>query len=153
MAITKYTYRKPVHSGVRDLDAVSNRLARLFDFAPLSTDVVGGSWAPRVDVTETSDELALTAELPGIAEEDITIELANNVLSISGEKTESRTEDDPERRHHVWERSYGSFQRSFRVPSTVSGEDITATYENGILRVSLPKAPEAKGRKIEISNN
>ena len=80
----------------------------------------------------------------------MSIELENNVLSISGQKAEERTEGDEERRYHLWERRYGSFQRSFTLPRTVKGDDIRAHFEHGILRITMPKVPEAKGRKIEI---
>ena len=72
------------------------------------------------------------------------------VLTIGGEKSEERTEGDEERKYHLWERRYGSFQRSFTLPRTVKADDIRAHFDHGILRVMLPKVPEAKGRKIEI---
>ena len=149
MAITHYTLRRPTVSAWRDLENVSNRLARVFD--DVSTGNGRSGWNPSMNVEETKDELLLTAELPGLAEENISIELEDNVLSISGEKTEERTEGDEERRYHLWERRYGSFKRTFTLPRTVSGEGIRADFENGVLRVHMPKAPEAKGRKIEIA--
>jgi len=148
MAITKYSARRPAHSTWSDFDDVSNRLARFFDnsmFMP-----VRDGWMPAVSVSEASDELVLTAELPGMREEDISIDLENNVLSISGEKTETISEGDEERRYHVYERHFGSFSRSFTLPRTVDAASIRATFENGVLTVKLPKAAEAKGRKIEI---
>ncbi|HSH75747.1 MAG TPA: Hsp20/alpha crystallin family protein, partial [Longimicrobiales bacterium] len=66
---------------------------------------------------------------------------------------EERTEGDEERNYHLWERAYGSFRRSFTLPRSVSGADATARFERGVLEIRLPKAPEAKGRKIEISKN
>ena len=149
MAITHYTLRRPTVSAWRDLENVSNRLARVFD--DVSTGNGRSGWNPSMNVEETKDELLLTAELPGLAEENISIELEDNVLSISGEKTEERTEGDEERRYHLWERRYGSFKRTFTLPRTVSGEGIRADFENGVFRVHMPKAPEAKGRKIEIA--
>jgi len=153
MAITKYTFRNPTYAPWRDLEEVSNRLARFFDDTPLSTGTNGGNWMPSVNVAESADELVLTAELPGLTEDDVTIELENNVLSISGEKAEERTEGDDERRYHLWERRYGSFQRSFTLPRTVKADDITARFDQGVLTVHLPKVPEAKGRKIAISKS
>ena len=152
MAIITYPFRSPTYSPWRNVDEVSNRLARFFDAVPLGRGN-GGAWSPAVSVSETNDELIFTAELPGLSEEDITIELENDVLSIGGEKAEERTEEDEERRFHVWERSYGSFKRSFTLPRAVSGADVTATFERGVLEVRLPKAAEAKGRKIEISGH
>ena len=150
MAITRYTLRNPTLSPWRELEEVSNRLARMFDESPVSTGGYGGNWIPRVNVVDTKDELLLSAELPGMTQDDISIELENNVLTISGEKNEQRTEGDEERRYHLWERRYGSFQRSFTLPRTVSAEDIHATFENGILTIRMPKVAEAKTRKIDI---
>jgi HSP20 family protein len=150
MPITRYALRNPSLSPWRDLEEVSNRLARFFEESPLSTGTNGGNWVPSVNVEETKDELVLTAELPGLTEDNVSIEIENNVLCISGEKTEERTEGDEERRYHLWERRYGSFQRSFTLPRTVKAEDIQARFEHGILRISMPKVPEAKGRRITI---
>lgn len=150
MAITRYTLRNPGLSRWRDLEEVSNRLARMFDESPLSTGTNGGTWIPAVNVEETKEEMLLSAELPGLTEENVTIELENNVLTISGEKSEERTEGDEERRYHLWERRYGQFQRSFTLPRTVKGEDIRAGFDKGVLRIRMPKVAEAKTRKIAI---
>jgi HSP20 family protein len=150
MAITRYALRNPSLSPWQDLEDVSNRLARFFEESPLATGTDGGSWVPSVNVEETKDELVLTAELPGLNEDNVSIELENNVLCISGEKTEARTEGHEERRYHLWERRYGSFQRSFTLPGTVKADDIRARFDKGVLRITMPKVPEAKGRKIEI---
>ena len=153
MAIMKYIRRRPIRSGWRDLAAMSNRMSQYFDTVPFSTDSVDRGWAPHVDVIETDEELTLTAELPGLSENDVMINLENSVLSISGEKTAIRNEDETEQRSHVWERRYGSFNRSFTLPRTVSTEDISALFENGVLTIHMPKVPEAKGRTIEICKN
>ena len=152
MAIIKYPRRTTILSPLRDFDDVSNRLARFFDDVSFRRADVG-MWSPAVSVSETNDELIFSAELPGLSEENVTIELENDVLSISGEKTEERTEGEGEPNYHLWERSYGSFRRSFTLPRAVSGAEATATFAKGVLEVRLPKAPEAKGRKIEISKN
>jgi HSP20 family protein len=147
MAITRYRNRA-WPTPLRDLDQVADQINRLF-----SEPVFGGSestgWVPRVNVEETKNHLVLTAELPGLRPEDVEIEVENNVLTLRGRKNETREEKD-EPRYHVWERRYGTFQRSFSLPRTVSADNIGATFENGVLRVEMPKAPEAKGRKIEI---
>ena len=153
MAITKYIRRRPIRSGWRDFEAMSNRMSQFFDTVPFSTDSVNRGWAPHVDVIETDEELTLTVELPGLSENDVMINLENSVLSISGEKTAIRNEDETEQRSHVWERRYGSFNRSFTLPRTVSTEDISALFENGVLTIHMPKVPEAKGRTIEICKN
>jgi len=151
MAIVKYPFRSPSYSPWSEFDEVSNRLARLFDDTSWRRSG-SGMWSPPVTVEETDDELIFTAELPGMSDENVNIELENDVLTISGEKTEQRTEGDEERNYHLWERSYGSFRRSFTLPRAVSGADATAHFDKGVLEVRLPKAPEAKGRRIQISN-
>lgn len=152
MAIVKYPFRSPNYSPWREFDEVSSRLARLFDDTSWRRPSAG-MWSPPVTVEETKDELVFTAELPGMTEENVNIELENDVLTISGEKTEQRTEGDEERNYHLWERSYGSFRRSFTLPRAVSGADATAHFDKGVLEIRLPKTAEAKGRKIEISNS
>jgi len=149
MPITKYRFRRPSHSPWRDLEAVQNRLAGVFDNPSRSER----GWTPSVNVSETKDGLQLTAELPGLSQEDVSIELEDNVLTISGEKTEQVVEGEDERRYLVWERNYGAFRRTFSLSRAINSDDIVATFENGVLTVNLPKAPEAKGRTIEIAKN
>lgn len=154
MAITRYQFRNPAITPWRELEDVSSRLARFFDEGSLRMPGDGGgNWIPSVNVAETNDNLLLTADLPGMREEDVSIEIENNVLTISGEKMEERSEGEGEgeRRYHVWERQYGTFRRSFTLPRTVKADEITARFDNGVLTIDLPKAAEAKGRRIKIS--
>jgi len=149
MAVTRYSYRNPW----RELDQLSNRLASAFDWSnggTFPTPSSAGAWAPAVSVEETDSELILTAELPGMKPGDVELHVENNILTIRGEKREERTEQDEGRRFHLWERNYGAFQRSFTLPRTVRGDDIKAEFDNGLLRVRMPKAPEARSRRIEI---
>lgn len=112
-------------------------------------EMTHGAWAPSVDIFEDKDRLILEAELPGMKREDFEISVENNVITLSGErKFEKRTEGD---NYHRVERSYGSFNRSFTLPQTVTADGATAEFDNGVLRVSLPKREETKARKIEIS--
>ena len=148
MAITRYTYRNPWS----ELDALTNRLSRAFGTNDFPTPSSGGDWMPAVNVEETTDELVLTAELPGMTRDDVEIEVENNILTIRGERREERTEGE-EKRYHLWERHYGSFQRSFTLPRTVRADDISADYENGLLKIRMPKAAEARTRKIEIGSS
>lgn len=150
MAITKYSLRRPTYSNWSDLDEVQNRLSRFFDDSFFGMDRED-RWLPPVSVSETKDDLVLTAEMPGMTRDDISIALENNVLSISGEKNEVREEGEEDRRYHVFERRFGSFNRSFTLPRTVDPNSIVATFDKGVLTVTLPKVAEAKGRKIEIS--
>jgi HSP20 family protein len=145
MAITRWTYRNPW----RELDTLTNRLGQLFE-TDYPTPSTGGTWMPAVNVEESAGELVLSAELPGMKQQDVEVELENNILTIRGEKTEERREGEEGRRYHVWERRYGSFQRSFTLPRTVKAEEIRAEFEDGILRVRMPKSPEARSRRIAI---
>lgn len=132
----------------REFNQVSRRLNRVFGDPGLG-DPEGSRWLPPVNVEETKDELILTAELPGLKQEDVELGVENNVLTIRGQKEETREETE-EWRYHVWERRYGSFRRSFTLPRTVSADDISASFEDGVLHVRMPKAPESKGRTIKI---
>lgn len=144
MAITRYRYRSPW----AELDEISNRLGRMFEGG-----TNGMSWSPAVNVEERDEELLLTAELPGMSEDDVEIEIENNVLTISGEKRHEREQGEEEGRVHVWERVYGAFQRSFTLPRTVEAEDISAEFRNGVLSIRMPKSPQAKPRRIEVRSS
>ena len=149
MAILRYT-PKSTFGSWPELDLFSNRISRVFGNVwdtPESTR----AWIPAVNVEEAGDELLLTAELPGMREEDVSVDIENNILTIRGEKREAREEGDEGYRYHVWERRYGRFHRSFTLPSTVQADAIQAEFEAGILTVRLPKATEAKNRSIEIA--
>ena len=105
-------------------------------------------WAPKVDVVELEDKFEFSAELPGIDMENVKLEMNENVLTISGEK--SHDNEGTDRNIHFTERSYGSFNRSFRIPTQIDAGNIQAEYANGILKVNLPKSEEAKPKSIEI---
>lgn len=145
MAITRWSYRNPW----QDLDSLANHLQSAFD-TRMPSSATGGAWTPSVNIEETAEALFLTAELPGVRKEDVELEVENNILTLRGEKTDTRRENTD--RYHLFERSSGSFQRSFTLPRTVVTDGIDAEYENGVLHVTLPKAPEAKSRRIEIGS-
>ena len=160
MAIMRYTHRRSPRRALSswpEFTGFTNRLPRLFD-GPWDTPKPTGSWFPAVNVEEGVEELILTAELPGMAEEDVRLEIENNILTIRGEKREELSEEVSEEREegddrssfHVWERRYGSFQRAFTLPKSVVTDDIKADFANGILTVRMPKAAEAKSRTIAI---
>ena len=146
MTIKLYSPRASHLAPWREFETLANRLGRFWD-EPLS-----GSWVPAVNVEETDDEIVLTAEAPGLSEDDFALELDNNVLTISGEKREERDEEDKERNVHLWERRYGSFSRSFRLPRGVDAEAIDASFDKGVLTVHMPKLAESKTRKIEVKS-
>ena len=143
--------RVPVVRRTRSPWLEMNRFAREMDSLFGGTGLSGGNdlWAPAVDVEETPNELVLTAELPGLRQEDIDIELEDGVLTIQGEKKEEEKQEGTQ--GLLYERRWGSFTRRFTLPRAVDANGITAHYDNGILMVRVPKAEEAKGRKIEIT--
>jgi HSP20 family protein len=103
---------------------------------------------PKLDVSETETEVKVTAELPGLDEDDIEVSLTHNILTISGEK-KTEKEDKNESYYHI-ERSYGAFKRSVALPSEVEGDQVEAIFKNGVLTVALPKTAEAQSKKIDI---
>lgn len=104
---------------------------------------------PALDVRETDDSYVVEADIPGMKKEDVKIEIAENVLSITGERT-NKSEEKLKDYHRV-ERSFGSFRRTVSIPGGFSHNDVKATFEDGVLKVTLPKPEEAKPRKIEVS--
>ncbi len=107
------------------------------------------TWAPAVDIYETENDLVLKADLPEVAENDIDIRVENNMLTIRGErKLEESVKEDNYLRV---ERAYGSFSRSFSLPTTVDTESIKANYKNGVLTVELPKRAESKPKQVKIN--
>ena len=146
MSIVKY-------DPFRDLRSLQDEMTRVFAGVLPSSynreEMTRGAWAPSVDIFEDKDRLILEAELPGMSREDFEISVENNVITLRGErKFEKKTEGD---NYHRVERSYGSFTRSFTLPQSVTAEGASADFENGVLRVSLPKREETKARKIEIT--
>jgi HSP20 family protein len=107
-----------------------------------------GAWAPAVDIYETPEAIEMTFEIPGVNQKDIKVNTENNLLTVSGER-KFEHEDRRDNYHRV-ERSYGAFQRSFTVPSTVDPNEINAEFENGLLRLTLQKRPETQPRAIEV---
>jgi len=110
----------------------------------LTTPVFGSSftWRPHFDVTESKDNFNIIAEIPGVNKNDVNVEIKNGYLTISGTKHhEERKEDERLVRR---ERMYGQFSRSIRVPEAVKPEEVKATFDNGVLRVTIPKPPEQK---------
>lgn len=135
----------------RELRNLQDEMTRLFaGVAPRGgEEMTSGTWLPNVDIYEDKDRLVLEADLPGMKREDFDISVENNVITLRGErKFEKKVEGD---NYHRVERSYGSFTRSFTLPQTVTADGATAEFEDGILRVSLPKREETKARKIEIT--
>ena len=110
--------------------------------------VAGGAWQPSVDIFENKDQIVLEAELPGLQREEVELSIENNVLTLRGERKFAKREEADN--YHRVERAYGSFARSFTLPPTVQGDGANAEYQDGVLRVTLPKREEVKARRIEV---
>ncbi len=108
-----------------------------------------GGWSPAMDVTESATAYEVTVELPGVAREAVEVTYENGLLRITGEKSAVREQSEPRLRRV--ERSYGSFERSLRVRGPVDAERITAQFADGVMTVTLPKAPEAVAKQIAVS--
>lgn len=134
----------------RDLQRMRGELDRMFTRgAGESGGTFGAPWSPVSDVIETDDAIVITAELPGVKDEDVDIEIQDGMLTVKGERrlADEVTKD----RYYHLERSYGSFERSFRLPKGVKEDDIKAGVAYGVLRVTIPKPQVVEAKRIPIS--
>ena len=125
-------------------------LARTFDRSFDRSEDFSGIWSPPVDVFDNEGEIVLEAELPGLKKEDIDINVEDKLLTVSGERKREKEITDNAKGVFRSERTYGSFSRSFTLPTTIAVDKINASYKDGVLTLSLPKAEEAKPRQIAI---
>lgn len=129
--------------------------ARIFDIEPLRgmgrAFGVSAGLVPSVDISETDKEITVTAELPGMTEKDVEVVLSDNLLSIRGEKKVEK--EEKKKNYFMTERSYGSFERSFRLPESVDASKVQAGFEKGVLTIHAPKragGASRGGRKVSI---
>jgi len=134
----------------RNLSSLQEQVNRLFQSNSSGRENSNlTSWAPAVDIYETENELVVNADLPGIDEKDLDIQVENDMLSIRGErKFDQKVTEDQYLRI---ERTYGSFSRSFGLPNTVNKEAVKAHYRNGVLTVELPKRAESKPKQVKVN--
>ena len=139
---------------LRELSSLQNEMNRLFNTvfdapAPAGNGGAMRRWVPAMDLVETDDNFVLRADLPGMTQEDVNIELEDNVLTVSGER-KAQHETKQEGYHRV-ERAFGSFSRSLTLPKGVDADAVTAKFDNGVLEISVPKPEERKPRRIAIA--
>jgi HSP20 family protein len=103
---------------------------------------------PSMDVVETDKQIEITAELPGLEEQDVQVNVADNILSIKGEKKAEKEERD--KNYRLFERSYGSFSRTIELPDGIDADAIKASLSNGVLKVTVPKPTPAQAKKVEV---
>ena len=128
----------------------SSEINRLFEslFEPANGGTRMQRWAPAMDLVEADDHFQLKADLPGLSEDDVSIEVQDNVLTVSGER-----KAETERKERGWyrlERSFGRFSRSLTLPEGVDPEGISASFDKGVLEIRVPKPEERKPRRISI---
>ena len=138
---------------VRELNTLQNEMNRLFN-SVFDTPAPNGTasirrWIPAMDLVETDDDFVLRADLPGLSEGDVNIELEDNVLTVSGER-KSEHEERKEGYYRL-ERASGSFSRSLTLPEGIDPERVQASFDRGVLEVRIPKPEQRKPRKVTIS--
>ena len=152
--------RHPLLSLRQEMDRLFDNFLGGFTLAPFGRSLEADPWRrfgsalgmgyPTVDAAETENEYQISAELPGMAEKDVEVTLANGMLTVKGAKNEAKEERKKD--YFMSERRYGSFQRSFRLPEDADPEKIAATLKNGVLSVTVPKSAQAlaQHRKVEV---
>jgi len=137
----------------REFSTLQDRMNRLFreSFNESGRDesLVASSFAPAVDVYEDEHNVALKVEVPGIDEKDIDIRVENNLLTVHGERKIEK--EEKEENYRRVERQYGGFTRTFTLPNTVDTDNVQATYDKGVLKITLPKKAEAKPKQIKVN--
>jgi len=153
MSLIRWSPTRDLVSWPSELFSVQREINRLFDDyfrggSQADTSMSASLWTPAVDIAEKDSEYLVKVELPGVNKEDVKITLESNILTIRGEKKQEHEEKG--KSFHRVERSYGSFQRSFTLPTTVKSDKIDAVYKDGVLHISLPKAEESRPKQIEV---
>ena len=135
---------------LRELSSLQNEMNRLFNTV-FDTPSTGANrrWVPAMDLVETADAFVLRADLPGMTQDDVKLEIEDSVLSVSGERKAEH--DTKEEGFYRLERAFGSFSRSLTLPKGIRPEAVAATFVNGVLEVRIPKPEQAKPRRIEIA--
>jgi HSP20 family protein len=140
----------------REFSTLQDRINRLFhdsfsrdSFSDGQEALATSSFAPAVDVYEDEHDIVLKLEVPGIDEKDLDIHVENNTLTVHGERKFEK--DEKEENYRRVERQYGSFTRSFTLPNTVETENVSATYDKGVLKIKLAKKAEAKPKQIKVN--
>lgn len=134
--------------------SLQREIDRLFEDFSRGFPTIAGNGAtalmPSMDVTETDKEIEITAELPGLEEKDVQINVADNILTIRGEKKAEKEQKD--KNYRLVERSYGSFERTLELPEGVNADAIKANISKGLLKVTVPKPAPTQAKKIEVKS-
>jgi HSP20 family protein len=153
MSLIRWNPHRELANFPTDILSMQREINKMFDgffrgSMPDEGELLPSAWTPAVDVAEHENEFVVKVELPGVTKDDVKITMQDNILTVRGEKKQEKETKDSS--YHRVERAYGSFQRSFTLPTPVKNDKIEATYQDGILTVNLPKAEEAKRKQIEV---
>ena len=141
--LTRRTSDRRLRDLQREVDSIFDQF-----FGRSEDEDTSAVWAPRTDLSETDDAFHIRLDVPGMTKDDITINLQNNTLTVSGERTSERTDEGEE--YVRVERAFGNFHRTFTLPNAVDRENVEAAYEDGVLTIHVPKTEESTRRQIEI---
>ncbi len=130
-------------------DSINKLFQDAFSRANIDEDFALSAWKPLVDIFDKDDAIVIHAELPGVKKEDVSIEVKDNVLTLRGERTESK--EIKEDKYYRKERTFGSFHRAFTLPAAVNPDSIKATFKDGVLEIEIPKPEEQKPKQVKIS--
>lgn len=155
--IQRHSFTPPFMTGfAREVDQLQDSIQRMFDnpFSVATTRfprIESLGWIPPFEIVESDKALLMTVELPGLDKSDVKIDIGDNILTLRGEKKSEHTEKDEKKEFFLEERSYGVFERSFTLPPTVDVEKVSAQFEKGVLKITLPKSEVVKPRGREIA--
>jgi HSP20 family protein len=134
----------------REIAALQNEMSRFMNGLLEGNGRTNQAWVPALDVWETESEIVYALDLPGIPEDNISVELDDGALTISAER--ERTQEETQDRFYRYERRYGTFSRTFGVPQGVTEGDVSAEYENGVLEVHVKKPEQPKPKRIQVGS-
>jgi len=154
MSLVRWNPSRDLLAFPSDLLSMQRDINRIFDSFFRTgwegdTGLAPTAWSPATDVAEQADRYLVKVELPGVARDEVKITMQDNVLTIRGEK--KHEEELQEKGYSRFERRYGTFERSFALPATVKADKVDASFKDGILTITLPKAEEAKPKLIDVS--
>lgn len=153
MALIRWSRGQDLPAFPSDMLNMQREINRVFDSffrtgVQTDTDLAPSAWSPATDVVEHDNQFVVKVELPGLRKEDVNLTLEDNILTVRGEKRLEN--EEKESNYHRVERSYGAFQRCFTLGQAVEGDKIDASFKDGILTITVPKAEEAKQKQIDI---
>lgn len=153
MSLVRWNPTRDLSAFSSDVLGMQKEFNRLFDNffhgdITDSTSAFTSAWIPAVDIAERENDFVVKMELPGVAKEDVKITMQNGILTVKGEKKQEKESKGSD--YSRVERSYGSFQRSFTLPTAIRTDAIEASFSDGVLNVTLPKAEEAKPKQIDV---